>query len=226
MSKVVKRLITVLLCLVIFAVIATIVLSAKERVKNVDVVSNDTLLYVSKQSLIDSLLEVSHNNWFSVNIEDIEMDIYNKPGVDYTLVKKIWPSTLILYIYDRKPLAYWNGGKILLDNMDIIEPEVFNYNGYLPMLISEDSLSREYIYDTYITLNKIAKENNDDVSIVSYQGNQFYVVTSAGYKIYLGSKNTSKKLTLFYDTYKNVKDFANVEYFDMRYSNGFSVKYL
>jgi cell division protein FtsQ len=226
LSKAVKRLITALLCFVIFAVVATIVLSAKERVKSIDIVSNDTLIYVSKQSLIDSLLEISQKDWFSVNIESIEREIYNKPGVDYTLIKKIWPSTLVLYIYDRKPLAYWGGNQILLDNMDVIEPDTFNYNGYLPMFISSDNLSREYMYDTYLRLNGVAKKYGDEVTIVSYEGNQFYIATSSGHKIYLGSKNTDKKLVLFYDTYKGVKDFANVEYFDMRYSNGFSVKYL
>ena len=225
MNKIVKRFITALLCMVVFVVLATIVLGARERVKTVDVVSNDKLLYVSKQSIIDRVLEISHDDWFSVNIDNIEREIYNKPGVDYTLIKKIWPSTLVLYIYDRKPLAYWGDNELLLDNMELINPDVFNFDSNLPKFISNDSISKDYVYDTYVQLNNVARSNSEEIVTVSYEGNQFDVITSSGYKIYLGSKNAKNKLKLFFEVYKDVKNFSDVEYYDMRYSNGFSVKY-
>ncbi|ORU86100.1 cell division protein FtsQ, partial [Francisella tularensis subsp. holarctica] len=34
----------------------------------------------------------------------------------------------------HKPVAYWNNNQILLDNMQIITPAVFNYNGDLPYI--------------------------------------------------------------------------------------------
>ncbi len=224
MNKSIKRLIIILLCLLTFLLAGAIALSVDKKVSNVDIVSNDGLVYVSKQSIIDEILELSQKDWLNLSVDNLKEEVFSKPGVDYVLAKKIWPSTLVLYMYDRRPVGYWGDSSILLENMDIIEPEVFNYDSFLPHFHTQENNNSKYVYDTYKELDKVASKHNSKVLDVFYEGNQFSVDTEQGL-VALGSKDLSKRFELFFDVYNGVSNNEGVEYFDMRYNKGFVVKY-
>lgn len=224
-SAVRKLLILGLILLILLSIAIYVVSKTDKTISRVDVVSNDGLVYVSKQDLINKVDKLSSKEWFDVNTESIEKYFQSFKGVDYTLVKKVWPSTLVIYLYDHKPIAYWNNNKILLDNMDIITPQVFSYDGELPYIESNDDDSQDYVYQVYQELNNIAKQNNTKIVKVYYQGNQFSLLFDNNIKVILGSKKLRSRLELFFNSYQKVKDYQSAEYFDMRYSDGFAVKY-
>ncbi|WP_395166654.1 cell division protein FtsQ/DivIB [Francisella salimarina] len=210
---------------IIFGAVIFIASKTDKKISRVDVVSNDGLVYISKQDLINKIIGLNDKEWFDLNIDTIEKYFYDMKGVDYTLVKKVWPSTLVVYVYDHKPVAYWNNNQILLDNMDIITPVVFNYDQNLPYIDSNDDASKDYIYETLQELNKVAENNNMQIVKISYRGNQFSVLLTDDIEVVLGSIKLKKRLNLFFKSYKDVKNYKSVKYFDMRYSDGFAVKY-
>ncbi|MGQ4003531.1 cell division protein FtsQ/DivIB [Francisellaceae bacterium CB52] len=220
-----KLLILCLIFLVILATVIYIVSKTDKTISRIDVVSNDGLVYISKQGLIDNISRVGDKEWFDIDVEGIENSLYAIKGVDYALVKKVWPSTLVIYLFDRKPIAYWNNNQVLLENMDIITPEVFTFNGNLPYIESSDVEGRDYIFETYQDLNDIVKSNSLSILKVTYKGNQFNLLLSNDMQVMLGSSKLQSRLQLFLESYQKVKDYKSVEYFDMRYSDGFTVKY-
>ncbi|API85983.1 cell division protein FtsQ/DivIB [Francisella uliginis] len=224
-SAVRKLLILSLILLVLLSIAIYIVSKTDKEISRVDVVSNDGLVYISKQDLINKVDKLSSKEWFDVDTDSIENYLHSVKGVDYTLVKKVWPSTLVIYLYDHKPVAYWNNNEILLDNMDIITPQVFSYDGELPYIESSDKDNKDYIYETYQELNSIAKQNGTEIIKIYYSGNQFSLLFANDLKVVLGSKKLTSRLELFFKSYKKVKDYHSTEYFDMRYSDGFAVKY-
>ncbi|MFV9972169.1 MAG: cell division protein FtsQ/DivIB [Francisella endosymbiont of Hyalomma asiaticum] len=224
MTKIIKKFL--ILSFILLVILGFFIVAKTDKtVSKIDVVSNDGLIYISKQDLINKIATLNNNQWFDVNIASIEKYIYSIDGVDYTLVKKVWTSTLVIYLYDHKPVAYWNNNQILLDNMRIITPAVFNYNGDLPYIQSKDDSSKDYIYQTYKDLNSISKQNNMQILKISYTGNQFSILLSDDIEVVLGSVKLKKRLELFFKSYTKVKNYKSVKYFDMRYSDGFAVKY-
>ncbi|MFC4892945.1 cell division protein FtsQ/DivIB [Pseudofrancisella aestuarii] len=224
MIKIVKRFVLFLICVAILLIILFFATRIDENISKVDVVSNDQLFYISKQDLIDKILESSNKGWLNFNAESLEYYISDLQGTDYTLVKKIWPSTLVVYIYEREPIAYWGEKKVLLDDMTIISPAVFNYDKYLPRINGPDK-NKDYIYGEYLDLERIAQKNNVEIIDMDYEGNLFSVKLSDGFYVKLGSKDLIKRFEKFFKFYKQVKNYENVKYFDMRYDNGFVVKY-
>lgn len=102
MTKIIKKfLILSLILLVILGAAIFIAAKTDKTVSKIDVVSNDGLIYISKQDLINKITTLDNKQWFDINIDSIEKYIYSIDGVDYTLVKKVWPSTLVIYL-DRK----------------------------------------------------------------------------------------------------------------------------
>ncbi|QIW09287.1 cell division protein FtsQ/DivIB [Francisella sp. LA112445] len=220
-----KFLILGLILLILLGVVIYVATKTDRSISRVDVVSNDGLVYISKQDLINKVDKLSNKEWFNVDTDNIEKYLHSFKGVDYTLVKKVWPSTLVIYLYDHKPIAYWNNSEILLDNMDIIAPQVFSYDGDLPYIESSDNDNKDYIYETYQELNAIAKQNGTEIIKIYYSGNQFSLLLANDMKVVLGSKKLRSRLELFFKSYQKVKDYKSAKYFDMRYSDGFAVKY-
>tara|TARA_B110000977_G_C11006861_1_gene466104 strand:- start:589 stop:1272 length:684 start_codon:yes stop_codon:yes gene_type:complete len=194
-------------------------------ISKVDVITNDGLSCVSRQKLIDKVTDISQGSWLDVDATNIEKYLYGIKGVDYVLVKKIWPSTLVLYMYDRKPIAYWNDNQILLINMDTVSPDLVITPKELPHIYSGDENNRGYVYDVYEKLDRIAKEHSIGITRLDYGGNQFSITLSGDIKLYLGSKDLEKKLQMFFLLHTSVKNYESVKYYDMRYSYGFAVKY-
>ncbi len=192
-----KLLILCLIFSMILAAVIYIVSKTDKTISKVDVVSNDGLVYISKQGLIDNISKASDKEWFDVDVESIEDSLYAIKGVDYALVKKVWPSTLVIYLFDRKPIAYWNNNQVLLENMDIITPEVFTFNGNLPYIESSDVEGRDYIFETYQNLNDIVKSNSLSILKVTYKGNQFSLLLSNDMQVILVQASYSRVYNCF-----------------------------
>lgn len=226
MIRVIRKIVVLLAILAVIMAVSLYVISKTDKtISRVDVVSNDGLSYISKQSLINNLSKNGNKEWFDVNIDEIENSLYNIKGVDYALVKKIWPSTIAIYLFDYKPVAYWNNNEILLENMDLIKPDVFSYNGSLPHIDSDNPDSRDYVFDTYQNLEGIATNNEASVLKIVYKGNQFELILSNGLNVMLGSSKLESRLKVFFANYKKVKNEGSAKYFDMRYTDGFTVRY-
>lgn len=227
MIRFIRKLLILSLILGILVAIAIYVASgADKKIDKVDVVSNDGLVYISKQDLIKKVTSLSKDKeWLDINPDDIEQYLYSIKGVDYTLVKKVWPSTLVIYMYDHQPVAYWNNNQILLNNMEVITPAVFSYDGELIHIVSNDTDNKDYIYQTYQELNAIANQHGANIIKIYYKGNQFSILLDNDVEIVLGSAKLRSRLQLFFDSYKKVENYEKVKYFDMRYDDGFAVKY-
>lgn len=221
--KLIKLLIVVFL-LSGFVLAFYIAKNSSGKIEDIDIVTNKGLLYESKQNIIDAILNVSDKEWFDIDIDDLNKEVLDVKGVEYSLIKKVWPSTLVIYLYEDQPLAYWNSG-ILLDTYKVIHPEFFNYKKFMPHILTDGKVDNKYIYGKYISFDKIAREHGLSVDKMSYFGNQFKVVLSNSMVVELGSAKTEKRLLRILSLYKKISDYKNVLYFDMRYNKGFVVKY-
>ena len=226
MIAVVRKLLALLLfCVIIISIFVYVMLKTDHYISKVDIVSSNGLTYISKQSLVNNVSKLSEKPWFDVDVKHIEDYLNTIKGVNYSLVKKIWPSSLMIYLYDSKPIAYWNNNQVLLQNMQIISPNVLNYTKNLPYIESDDKNSKNYIYKTYQKLAQIATQNSTEIVKISYKGNQFSLCLKNKIWVILGSSNLVKRMDLFFKDYQEVKRYKSVKYFDMRYSDGFVVKY-
>ncbi|AIT09737.1 cell division protein FtsQ [Candidatus Francisella endociliophora] len=227
MIRAIRKFLILSLILAVFLAIGIYIVSQTDKtIARVDVVSNDGLVYISKQDLIKKVSDLSDKKeWFDIDADEIEKYLYAVKGVDYTLVKKVWPSTLVIYMYDHKPIAYWNNSEILLNNMEIIKPAVFSYDNELVHIASTDDANKDYIYQTYEELNSIAKQHGLEIIKIFYKGNQFSLLFDNDMEVVLGSTKLKGRLELFFNSYKKVNDYKKIKYFDMRYDDGFAVKY-
>jgi cell division protein FtsQ len=164
-------------------------------------------------------------NFFSINLEDTRKAFKMLSWVREIAIRRKWPDTLVITIEEHKPIARW--GRIGLVNN---QGEIFNAATQedLPNFIGHKNFVKD-ITAKYMEMNKILSKELMQVGTISLSERLAWEITTDNQvRVILGRNNIIKKINLFTNNYQNIlaelKD--RIEYVDLRYKDGFSVKKL
>ena len=151
----------------------------------------------------------------------------NHPWIKKIEVYKKFPDKLIIKITERVAIAIFNDISLVDESGNIFKKLKRKKN--LLKFYADDQKEVKYIYDFYKKFIKFQNLNNIQIDISYIKINsikEFVVRTKANNLIYFGSKNIDERLGRFIQLYRSIEleNLNNVEYFDMRYTNGVSVK--
>ena len=94
-----------------------------------------------------------------------------------------------------------------------------------PLLISDDVINIDIMYQTYLNLNPVLEKHNMSIGIVNYIGNQWVITLDNNLIIKLGVDHLLMKLNKFMASLNQLPPIQSMQYVDMRYIDGFSIKY-
>jgi cell division protein FtsQ len=164
-------------------------------------------------------------NFFSINLGDTRKAFKMLSWVREIAIRRKWPDTLVITIEEHKPIARW--GRIGLVNN---QGEIFNAATHedLPNFIGHKNFVKD-ITAKYMEMNKILSKELMQVGTISLSERLAWEITTDNQvRVILGRNNIIKKINLFTNNYQNIlaelKD--RIEYVDLRYKDGFSVKKL
>ena len=171
--------------------------------------------------------KIKLQNFFNVNPVNIQKELINHPWIKKIEVYKKFPDKLILKITERVAIAIFNDVSLVDESGNIFKKLKKKKN--LLKFYADDQKEVKYIYDFYKKFIKFQNLNNIQIDISYIKINsikEFVVRTKANNLIYFGSKNIDERLGRFIQLYRSIEleNLNNVEYFDMRYTNGVSVK--
>ena len=169
--------------------------------------------------------EYVEGNFFSINLEHTRNAFKKLAWVREIAIRRKWPDTLEVTIEEHKPIARW--GRIGLVNS---HGEIFNAATQedLPSFIGYKRFAKK-ITLKYVKMNKILSKELMQVGTISLSERlSWEITTDNNVRVILGKDNIIKKLNLFTDNYQNIlAELKNrIEYVDLRYKDGFSVKKL
>ena len=171
--------------------------------------------------------KIKLQNFFNVNPVNIQKELINHPWIKKIEVYKKFPDKLIIKITERVAIAIFNDISLVDESGNIFKKLKKKKN--LLKFYADDQKEVKYIYDFYKKFIKFQNLNNIQIDISYIKINsikEFVVRTKANNLIYFGSKNIDERLGRFIQLYRSIEleNLNNVEYFDMRYTNGVSVK--
>ena len=171
--------------------------------------------------------KIKLQNFFNINPLNIQKELINHPWIKKIEVYKKFPDKLIIKITERVAIAIFNDISLVDGSGNIFKKLEKKKN--LLKFYADDHKEVKYIYDFYIKFVKFQNLYNTQIDISYIKINsikEFVVRTKANNLIYFGSKNIDERLERFIQLYRSIKleNLNNVEYFDMRYTNGVSVK--
>ena len=167
-------------------------------------------------------------NFFAVNLQDTRDAFKKLPWIRDVSIRRDWNKFgLLVEIESHKPIARWSN-RGLVNNYG----EIFHaaYEDNLPLFVGPDEFVGEMTVK-YNQINKILKKELMQIGTISLSNRlSWEIYTNNNIRIFLGKEdnNIEKKLNILIENYQFILSElkSRVEYVDLRYKDGFSVKKL
>ena len=162
-------------------------------------------------------------NFFAINLKRTQNAFKKLPWVRDVSVRRKWPDKLLVTIEEHNVIARW-GNVGLINNYG----EIFNaaFQDDLPIFNGDDRFAVD-ITKKYFEINEILSKELMQVGTITLSNRlSWEIITDNQLRIILGKDNGLKKLSLFINHYQDVlfKVKKRIDYVDLRYKDGFSVK--
>lgn len=167
-------------------------------------------------------------SFFKLKAAGIKESLLEIPWVQSVRVTKKWPRTLVIKLIEHKAVAVWNKNQLLNDKGEIFEVDSIDDLSLLPSIEGKDKDSKN-IWEKYVRYNEILKTTGYEIgnTVVSDRGGWVTTLTN-GIKINFGSRQVDARLLRLADTWVKLFQLkkVNPEYIDLRYTNGYAVKWM
>ncbi len=185
------------------------------------------LHHVTAAQIRDKVKRVLEGNFFTANTAVIRRAVTALPWVMSASINRVWPDTLSLSVVEQRPVARW--GEDAMVNMagEVFHAEMGDAEKALPVLQgpADDALAVVRHYETAIAdlgkLNVVVQRLSLD------ERHAWRVNLNNGVSLVLGRQEYDTRLARFSDVYARVLEprADHIDSVDMRYSNGFAVRW-
>lgn len=214
-----------LLCVIVVLMCANHVLDKIEliAIKNVKVYGARHVDHKQLQSLIVPCL---NHNFFGVNLELIVEKLSQLPWVENVSVRRVWPDNVQIFIDERVPVAVWNHEAILSKDGALFSVDTLADFAYLPKFKGPYDKQNQMLAYFNNLQNLLQLCHLDIKEFIMTVDNMLEIKCSNGIYLRLGNKKVAKRLSDFVKVYPKMMRYSdNIEYVDLRYSNGMAVKW-
>lgn len=191
----------------------------KFSLKNI-IIENNILL---KDKVIKILLtEIYDNNLIFLKNKKIEVALMSNSLIESFEVKKKYPDTIIIKIFEKKPIAILQDKKnkfYISEKIDLIKFDSIKINNDLPYVIGSQKNFKLFYRD----LKKINFPMSHVKKFIYYESDRWDLQTINKKTVKLPSKNYLESIKNYLNL-KNDKNFENYKVFDYRIKNQLILK--
>lgn len=184
--------------------------------------------HVSAEQLRAVVLPQLGKGFFATDLGAVQSAVAALPWVASVEASKRWPDTLLLRVTERRPFARWNGDSLIDRQGEVFKvPDAASYTA-LPDLRGPDDEMSDVVGFYADALKMLADTPLRVAGVTLSDRGSWTLVTTTGASIVLGdSEHAGARLHRFLGAYAQVVA-GHAEpflYADLRYTNGFAVKW-
>jgi cell division protein FtsQ len=189
------------------------------------IVVNAPFERVSAMELESVVTEQVAGGFFSIDLERIRDEVNGIPWVADATVQRRWPATVVVNVTEQVPAACWGErgllnlqGELFVENASRLPAELPRLNG--------PAGSESRVAGLYLRIEKQLEQRGLTVSSLSLDDRGAWTFRlSNGVTVRLGGDALDQRLGRFFAAYDGVISAraAQVDYVDMRYTNGFAI---
>lgn len=180
---------------------------------------------VSALQIEEAINDELRHGFLTANLSLIQRRIVSLPWVDKANVVRRWPDMLEITVSEQVPAAIWGESGLLNTRGELFVEEVRHVPAELPRLSGPADKSAE-VAVRYLDVRKNLIPLGLDVRRVHLDARGAWEMTlSNGVEVRLGRRDVTERTNLFLDVVANIVSSreTDIEYVDMRYSNGFTI---
>ncbi len=166
-----------------------------------------------------------NRGFLSANLSVIQNRVAGLPWIDKANVVRRWPDTLEVSVTEQIPAACWGEHGLMNTRGELFVTHARHIPAELPRLSGPPGHSAE-VARRYLDVRASLIPLGLDLRRVHLDARGAWEMTLLdGIEVRLGRKNTDERTRLFIDVVANIvsRREADIEFVDMRYSNGFAI---
>lgn len=166
-----------------------------------------------------------NRGFLSANLSVIQDRVVGLPWIDKANVVRRWPDTLEISVTEQIPAACWGERGLMNTRGELFVSNARHIPAELPRLSGPPERSAE-VARRYLDIRANLIPLGLDLRRVHMDARGAWEMTLLnGIEVRLGRKNTDERTKLFIDVVANIvsRREADIEFVDMRYSNGFAI---
>jgi cell division protein FtsQ len=172
------------------------------------------------------LLPLVSHGFFTLNLPLIRDRVQQFSWVENVNIKRSWPDTIKIMIYERSALALWNNNSLLSSTGKIFFADDMSTSKDLPEFIGPNDASNTMLA-VFNKFSALLSTQQLHIQQLRMSPDELYQLTlSNGIILKLGHSNILAHLKRFLRFYPQLKkQQAAIEYIDLRYNNGMAIKW-
>jgi len=187
---------------------------------------------VGKDTVVDELFE--KQGFFTIDVESIKKRIETIEWVKQASVQRVWPDTLVIEVLEHKPVAYWGTKGLVSETGKVFKPDNTTFPQGLPKFEMTNALTTNLTENNAEKCLRYYRDASEifsaiNVKVVKVEFNTRQALTlklNNGVELNLGRRNKLYRMQKFAQVYSTLRErIGLIERIDMRYTNGFSVKW-
>lgn len=182
---------------------------------------------LNAEQLQKAVAGVVQGGFFTVNVDAVRRTAEALPWVASATVRRVWPDTLQLHVVEQRAAARWGDTGLLNMNGQLFVPDAASIPPHLPQLSGPEELRRR-VMETYIAMTAALAPIGLHVAELQVDQRRAWLLRlDSGAELRLGKDNTLGRLGRFVRVYPSVfaPREAELKTVDLRYSNGFAVRW-
>ena len=180
---------------------------------------------VSALQIEEAISEELENGFLSASLATIQDMVVALPWIDQANVVRRWPGSIEISVTEQIPAASWGESGLLNTRGELFVTAARHVPAELPRLSGPDG-QYAVVASRYLDIREQLLPTGLDVRRVDVDARGAWEMTLAnGIDIRLGRRDVGERIQLFLDVAANIisRREKEIEFVDMRYSNGFTI---
>ncbi|KGK01166.1 cell division protein FtsQ/DivIB [Thalassotalea sp. ND16A] len=185
------------------------------------------IVFTSNEEIVNTLKQGELDNFFQLDVDQVQGDLEKLPWVYSASVRKQWPNEVRVYVNDQVPVAQWNEDFFINEHGVIFQADKTRLISKLPKLFGPEG-SEVLALQNYRNLNNLLTFIQVSIDeLVLTERHAWQLTLADGVLLELGREDRVTRVQRFMDAYAQIKVYAKkdmqVDYVDLRYDTGMAV---
>lgn len=185
---------------------------------------NGDFYHLSPKSLQERASKVVRGGFFNVNVDAIQEVVSEEPWVKEIMVSRIWPDRIMVDIKEQEAIAKWKNNALINEDAFIFYPDISTIPEQLPYLSGPENsanLILEYLHKFTEIIPNTVKVKELHLS----DRRSWELILDNNLVLHLGKTDVLEKTRQFFKYYSSISvtDGRQINYVDLRYTNGFVI---
>lgn len=223
----------VVLCLTIAGALVGIyqlneVLTDEQQVPLAELNVQGELHYTANEEVRQALTAEPLGSFFTTDVDDLRRRVELLPWVQKVSIRKVWPDKLSVYVTEHKPVAMWNGDRLINQHQEVFRADIEKVDSSLPQLFGPESAVKE-TWEEFNRVQQMLEVNGFQIRALRLTERfAVSVVLAQGIEVKLGREATLERIKRFIDVFPSIvkheksKD-NEIDTVDLRYDTGAAV---